>query len=192
LLEDVPVQSAKTGMLLGMESIEIVQDVIKKYGVSNYVLDPIIRSSSGFPILQKEEVEVLKKLLLPLAALVTPNIYEAERLTGMTVRTERDMERAAQEIQGLGPGSVLVKGGHLEGPAVDVLYDGAKIAFFRKPRLGQRRVHGAGCVLSSAIVAGLAKGLALPKAVQQAKAFVFKAIREAVPVGQGRLPLHLL
>lgn len=192
LLEDVPIQAVKTGLIIGTETIEIIQAHLKKYDLTSYVLDPIIRSSSGFPVLKKDEVEVLKKLLLPLALLVTPNLQEAEQLTGLTIRNERDMERAAKEIQGMGPQAVLVKGGHLEGAAVDILYDGTKIMRFRKPRITRLRIHGAGCVLSSAIVAGLARGLSLPRAIKQAKAFVYEAIKQAVPLGQGRIPLNLL
>ncbi len=192
LLEDVPIQAVKTGMILDAETIEIIQEHLKKYGVTSYVLDPIIRSSNGFPVLSKNDVEILKKLLFPLAMLVTPNLKEVEQLTGLIIRNERDMEQAAKEIQGMGPQAVLVKGGHLEGAAVDVLYDGTKIMRFRRPRITRKRIHGAGCVLSSAIVAGLARGLSLPKSIQQAKAFVYRAIQQAKPLGQGRMPLNLL
>ena len=192
LFEDFTIRAVKTGMILSTETIEIIHQQLKKYDISLYVLDPIIRSSNGFPILKKDEIETLKKLLFPLALLVTPNLHEAELLTGLAIRNERDMEQAAKEIRALGPRAVLVKGGHLEGNAIDVFYDGTKTVKYQKPRIAQKRLHGAGCVLSSAIVAGLVMGLSLPQAIQQAKTFVQHAIKRAIPVGQGAVPLNLL
>ena len=192
LLSDVTIHAVKTGMILDAETIEIIHEHLKKYSLNSYVLDPIIRSTSGFILIKKEDIDILKKLLFPMAMLITPNLTEAERLTGITIRNEQDMEQVAKEIHRMGPRAVLVKGGHLEGEAVDVLYDGKKMMRLRKPRIGRKRIHGAGCVLSSAIVAGLAKGLSLPRAVQQAKGFVHRAIQGAKPLGQGHIPLNLL
>jgi hydroxymethylpyrimidine kinase/phosphomethylpyrimidine kinase len=124
--------------------------------------------------------------------LVTPNLKEAEALTGLSVQTEKEMERAAMEIHGLGPRYVLVKGGHLEGDAaLDLLVGGSKTQRFRKPRVQGRRLHGAGCVFSAAITAGLASGLNVEQAVRKAKGFVHRAIQSAVSVGKGRQLLNL-
>jgi hydroxymethylpyrimidine/phosphomethylpyrimidine kinase len=192
LLDDVSVQAVKTGMLLDGETIEIVGQTLEKYRLDRYVLDPIIRSSTGFPILKKDDIELLKKILLPRALLVTPNLKEAEALSGMSARTEKEMERAALEIQALGPRYVLVKGGHLEGgDAVDVLVGGSKPRRFRKPRIPSRRLHGAGCIYSAAITAGLAGGLSIESSVRKAKTLVHHAIRSAASVGQGRQLLNL-
>ncbi len=192
LLDDVTVHAVKTGMLLDGETLEIIGELLKKYRLSRYVLDPIIRSSTGYPILKKDDIELLKKILLPQALLVTPNLKEAEALTGLSVQTEKEMERAAMEIHSLGPRYVLVKGGHLDGDvALDLLVGGSKTQRFRKPRVQGRRLHGAGCVYSAAITAGLASGLTVEQAVRKAKRFVHQAILFAVPIGKGRQLLNL-
>jgi len=192
LLDDVTVHAVKTGMLLDGETLEIVAELIKKYRLTRYVLDPIIRSSTGYSILKKDDVELLKKTLLPQAFLVTPNLKEAEALTGLSVRTEKEMERAAIEIHAMGPRYVLVKGGHLEDEAaVDLLVEGSKPLRFRKPRVQNRRLHGAGCIFSAAITAGLASGLTVEQAVRKAKNFTHRAIRSAVLIGKGRQVLNL-
>ena len=192
LLDDVTVQAVKTGMLLDGESIEIIGELLKKYQLESYVLDPIVRSSTGYLILKKDDVELLKKVLLPLALLVTPNLKEAEALTGLSVRTEKEMERAAMEIHAMGPRYVLIKGGHLEGDAaLDLLVGDSKIQRFRKARVRNRRLHGAGCVFSAAITAGLAAGLTVQQAVRKAKGFVHRAIRSSVSIGHGRQLLNL-
>jgi hydroxymethylpyrimidine kinase/phosphomethylpyrimidine kinase len=192
LLDDVTVHAVKTGMLLDGETLEIVAELLKKYRLTRYVLDPIIRSSTGYSILKKDDVELLKKTLLPQALLVTPNLKEAEALTGLSVRTEKEMERAAIEIHAMGPRYVLVKGGHLEDEAaVDLLVGGSKTLRFRKPRVQDRRLHGAGCIFSAAITAGLAAGLTVEQAVRKAKNFVHRAIRSAVLIGKGRQVLNL-
>ncbi|MBI3609288.1 MAG: bifunctional hydroxymethylpyrimidine kinase/phosphomethylpyrimidine kinase [Nitrospirae bacterium] len=191
LLEDMTVDAVKTGMLVDGESIEIVSELLKKYRLIRYVLDPIVRSSTGYPILKKDDVELLKKTLLPQALLVTPNLKEAEALTGMSVQTEKEMERAALEIQAMGPQYVLIKGGHLKGSAVDLLFGEGEIRPFRKPRVQAKRLHGAGCILSAAITAGLAAGSGVERAVEKAKGFVHRAIRTAAMPGHGRHLLNL-
>lgn len=192
LLEDIKVQAVKTGMLLDGESIEIVAELLKKYHLTHYVLDPIVRSSTSFPILKKDDIEILKKALLPLALVVTPNLKEAEALTGLSVRTEKEMERAGMEIHAMGPRYVLVKGGHLESDdALDLLIGDSGTQRFRRARVRGRRLHGAGCVLSAAITAGLAAGLNVPQAVRKAKGFVHQAIRTSLSVGHGRQLLNL-
>lgn len=192
LLDDVTVHAVKTGMLLDGETIEIVGELLKKYRLTKYVLDPIIRSSTGFPILKKDDIELLKKTLLPQALLVTPNLKEAEALTGLSVRTEKEMERAARVIRALGPRYVLVKGGHLEGgAALDLLMGASKTQRFKKPRIQGRNLHGAGCVFSAAITAGLAGGLSVEQATRKAKSFVHQAIQSAESIGHGRQLLNL-
>ncbi|MBI3995046.1 MAG: bifunctional hydroxymethylpyrimidine kinase/phosphomethylpyrimidine kinase [Nitrospirae bacterium] len=192
LLDDVTVHAVKTGMLLDGETIEIIGELLKKYRLTRYVLDPIIRSSTGFPVLKKDDIELLKKTLLPRALLVTPNLQEAEALTGLSVRTEKEMEHTAKEIRAMGPRYVLVKGGHLEGnAALDLLAGRSGIQRFRKPHVPGRRLHGAGCVYSAAITAGLAAGLNVEQSIRKAKGLVYRAIRSAVSVGQGRQLLNL-
>lgn len=189
LLEDLPVDAAKTGILLDAETIEVVCDLLDKYPIKFLVVDPIIRSSTGYWILKKDELDALKKNLLPRAYLLTPNLAEAEALTGLSVRTEKEMERAGREIKGMGPKHVLIKGGHLEGPAVDILVGGRKPKRYQAQRIHGKRPHGAGCAYSAGITAGLARGMALDRAVAQAKAHVHRAIRSSQALGKGR---HLL
>ncbi len=189
LLSDVKVDAAKTGMLLDVRTIETVSDALKKYRVKNLVLDPVMVSSSGSRLLAKRAVEVLVARLFPLAELVTPNIDEAVVLAGMNIETEEDVYLAAKRIRGLGPRNVLIKGGHLKGEPVDFLFDGKDITRYPGKRVEGKKLHGAGCVYSAAIAAGLARGMGVKDSIAAAKKFVSKAIRDAVPVGKGRVPL---
>jgi hydroxymethylpyrimidine/phosphomethylpyrimidine kinase len=189
LLSDVKVDAAKTGMLLDVRTIETVSDALKKYRVKNLVLDPVMVSSSGSRLLAKRAVEVLVARLFPLAELVTPNIDEASVLAGMKIETEEDVYLAARRIRGLGPRNVLIKGGHLKGAPVDFLFDGKDIIRYPGKRVEGKKLHGAGCVYSAAIAAGLAKGMGVKDSIAAAKKFVSKAIRDAAPVGKGRVPL---
>ena len=186
LLDDVAVEAVKTGILLGGEAMEIVADYLERYKLKRYVLDPIIRSSSSYQILKSEDVESMKKYLLPRSLLITPNLSEAEALTGLSVQSEKAMRKAALEIQAMGPRYVLIKGGHLDGPALDLLVGDDKVRRYQKDRIPDCLPHGAGCVLSAAITAGLASGLEVDVAIQKAKAFVYKAIRAASTIGKGR------
>ncbi len=187
LFEDLPMAAVKTGILMDGEQIRILQELFEQYGVRRYVLDPIVRSSKGFPFLKKEDVELLKRHLFPLATIVTPNLQEVEALTGILVTQEDDMVKAAKAVQAFGPRAVLIKGGHLESAvAVDILYDGTTVTRFEAPRHHGRPFHGAGCIFSAAIAARLAEGLEVPQAVAEAKQCVTAAI-EAVPTSGGRL-----
>ena len=186
LLEDVRVDAVKTGMLIDSETIEITGKILEQFQLTQYVLDPIIRSTSGYRILKEEELDALKKNLFPKAFLLTPNVGEAEALTGLSIRTEEDMERAGHQIKLMGPRYVLEKGGHLKGAALDLLVGGTEVRRFVKPRVRGKRLHGAGCILSASITAGLARGLKITDAVREAKDFVHEAIRSATRIGKGR------
>lgn len=192
LLDDVRVDAVKTGSLLDRETIEIVSEFVTKYDLRRYVLDPVIRSSTGYWILKKEDLDFLRKTLLPRAWMITPNLHDAEVLVGWPIENEKEMKKAALEIKAMGPRYVLIKGGHLEGPAVDLLIGGGRPAqAFRKPRIRDRHLQGAGCVLSAAITAGLAQGLSAESSVRKAKAFVHAAIQSAIAIGHGRQLLNL-
>src|SRR5262249_27673367 len=147
--------------------------------------DPVRVPKSGDPLLQPDAVEALRRRMLPLALLVTPNLPEAEVLSGMTVTNREEMEEAAKRIGKLGPRHVLVKGGHLKGDAVDILWNGREVTAFQVPRIESSNTHGTGCTLSAAIAAGLAKGRPLAEAVREAKAYVTRAIREGFALGRG-------
>lgn len=188
VLTDLPPDGAKTGMLTTTAIIEVVAAKVRQYGITKLVLDPVMASKSGAVLLKSDAVEVLRRDLLPLALLTTPNIEEAAILTGRDVRTLEAMEEAARAIHGWGPKCVLVKGGHLEGDAVDVFFDGTEFLRLRSERIPARDSHGTGCVLSAAVTAYLALGKPLQEAVRLGKDFVTGAIRLGLRIGSGSGP----
>ncbi|HIL25621.1 MAG TPA: bifunctional hydroxymethylpyrimidine kinase/phosphomethylpyrimidine kinase [Verrucomicrobia bacterium] len=166
-------KAAKTGMLLTARNVEVVAEWFSKRRMP-LVVDPVMLSTSGAVLLKPSAVKMLQKKLLPAATLVTPNVPEAEALTGLRIREPEDLRKAAHALFESHGCAVLVKGGHLRGikEAVDVLFDGREEWLFSLPRVKGRGMHGTGCVYSAAIIAGLVKGLSLPKAVEQGKEFV--------------------
>jgi len=189
---DIGVDAAKTGMLANAAIIEVVAEKVREHRLQQLVVDPVMVAKSGAPLLRPDAVEALRRLLLPLALVVTPNLPEAETLAGRPVRTAAEMEEAARAILALGPRAVVVKGGHLqEGEeAVDLFYDGQQVHRLAAPRVHTRHTHGTGCIFSAAIAAGLAKGLEPLEAVAHAKRFVTAAIEEGLPVGGGHGPAN--
>ena len=194
VMTDLEVRAVKIGMLSRPAIIEAVVDRLAYYGQRMIVVDPVMIAASGDPLIAEDAVSVLKRLLLPMALVVTPNLAEAARLTGSPVAaSQRDMEGQARQILDLGPHAVLVKGGHGRGAkSSDYLLTSAGGHWFTAPRVATKNTHGTGCTLSSAIAAGLAKGNALVDAVATAKAFVTAALFAAdrVKVGMGRGPVH--
>jgi hydroxymethylpyrimidine/phosphomethylpyrimidine kinase len=193
VLTDIGADAIKTGMLGSARVVEAVANVCESlaFGVP-LIVDPVMVAKGGARLLDKGAHDALVLRLLPLASLVTPNVPEAEILTGMTIKTPRDLERAADALLGLGPSAVLMKGGHLEGDTVvDVLRtaDGADHRF-EGPRIVSRSTHGTGCTLASGIAAGIAEGLTLQGAVQRARDYVVQAIRLAPGLGKGHGPLE--
>jgi hydroxymethylpyrimidine/phosphomethylpyrimidine kinase len=189
---DMDVQAAKTGMLSAPEIIETVADRVAAHDLFPFVVDPVMISKTGFQLLQDAAIDTLIDELLPLATVVTPNVHEAEHLTGVTIKTTEDLEAAGKALLEHGPDAVLVKGGHLSGTgeAVDVLVDGDASRRFAAPRIDTTHTHGTGCTYASAIAAHLAKGRALESAVERAKRYVTGAIRHALPLGHGRGPTN--
>ncbi len=185
VLEDFGVDAAKCGMLSVAPIIEAVAGVLAEHPIDKLVVDPVMVAKSGDSLLQPDAVEALIRHILPLALVVTPNLPEAEVLSGMTVSNREDMEEAARRIGKLGARHVLVKGGHLKGDAVDILWNGREVTAFQVPRVESSNTHGTGCTFSAAIAAGLAKGRPLGEAVREAKAYVTKAIREGSARGRG-------
>jgi len=190
VLGDFGVDSAKTGMLYSAEIVQAVSRKIQESRIPFLVVDPVMVSQSGNSLLDSMGVEMMKKTLIPLATLVTPNLSEAEALTGLSVQTVDTMKSAAEKIHTLGCRAVLVKGGHLKGNAVDVLFDGEKFISFSSQRIETQNTHGTGCTYSAAIAANLAKGKSLVEAVKISKAFVTQAIQQAFPLGKGHGPLN--
>lgn len=189
-LKDVGCDAVKTGMLYDAGIIEAVGDKISEYGKVPLVVDPVMISTSGTPLLDPPAVETLKRRLLPLATVITPNLDEAGSLLGRTIRNLDDMKEASRALHALGAGNVVVKGGHLEGSAVDVLFDGQSCVEYPSPRIQTRNNHGTGCIFASAIAANLAKGKNVRESVAAAKEFVTAAIREGLPLGKGRGPAN--
>ncbi len=190
VLKDIVVDAAKTGMLATGEIIRIVAGAIQEFGIRKVVVDPVMIAASGDALMQHEAAPVMREHLFPLATVVTPNLDEASILCQQKIRTEQDMEGAARTIRGMGPQYVLIKGGHLPGErVVDLLYDGRDFVR-RESRRISGEFHGTGCTLSSAIAAGLAKGLRVPEAVATAQQFMTLALEAATDVGGGRRPLN--
>lgn len=192
VFEDLPVAAVKTGMLSSAAIIELVACKAAQWSMRPLVVDPVMISKSGYPLLKPDAIATLRDQLLPLATLVTPNAHEATRLTGLQIESIADLYEAAQRIRAMGPRAVLVKGGHLRGEAeaVDVLYDGERFEEFRAPRIDTPHTHGTGCTYASAIAANLARGFPLVEAVRRAKRYVTEAIQQALPIGHGHGPTH--
>jgi len=189
VLEDIPPDAAKSGALGSAEVVRALARAAEGFHFP-LVVDPILMSKHGQPLAASEAVDAIRAALLPCAALVTPNVPEAEALSGIAIRGPEELRRAAERIREQGARAVLIKGGHLEGPATDVLWDGAEWREFPAPRLETRHTHGTGCTYSAAITAGLARGCALADAIAGAKQFVHEAIRTAPGLGQGCGPLN--
>jgi hydroxymethylpyrimidine/phosphomethylpyrimidine kinase len=183
---DLQVAAVKTGMLASVAVIETVAKVLRDYRPPYYVLDPVMVSKTGFPLLAPEAVGALRELLLPLATLVTPNVHEAQALAGAPVRTPAEAEAAGQRLVADGVAAVLVKGGHLaERQATDVLVTPAGVRVFPGEPVDSRHTHGTGCTYSAAIATHLALGRSLEDAITRAKTYITEAIRGGLPVGQG-------
>jgi hydroxymethylpyrimidine/phosphomethylpyrimidine kinase len=197
VLTDIGCDAVKIGMLFSPELIRTVAEGLQRYGVRRIVLDPVMVAQSGDKLLQDEAIEALKEYLIPMADIITPNLPEASVLLGREILTAEAIEAAAVELAGLGCGSVLIKGGHLEaGDCDDCLYIPVqkRSIILSGKRLATRNNHGTGCTLSSAIASFLAGGLEIEEAVRQAKDYITEAIRAgaAYRLGGGHGPVHHL
>jgi len=191
-LSDIGADAVKTGMLCNAPIAHAVATSLRAHAVKRLVVDPVMFSKSAHRLIDEEAEGVLIADIMPLAALVTPNLPEASRLAGFEISDLDGMRRAAEAITRLGPAAVLVKGGHLEGMAVDLLYDGKEFLEFPGKRIETRNTHGTGCSISAALATELARGLPLPVAVARAKRFITEAIRFALPLGSGHGPTNPL
>ncbi len=190
VIDDIGAQAVKTGMLATAPIIETVAEKIREHGMVNIVVDPVMVATSGDLLIKKNAVDALRTRLIPLATLVTPNVAEANALTGFTITNARDIRRAAQRIVDMGAQSVMIKGGHRRGPAIDLFFDGKKFRQLRTQRIRTIHTHGTGCTLSAAIAAFLARGEKLESAVMHAKTYITAAIRKGFAVGSGHGPVH--
>ena len=195
VLTDIGVDAVKIGMIHSPEIIRSVAATLQRYRAPNIVLDPVMIAKSGDRLLQKEAVQALAKLLLPLAAVITPNLPEAAVLLGRPLERLVEMEQAARDLARLGPAAILLKGGHLGGErSPDLLYQRQedRVTLLDGSRVQTANTHGTGCTLSSAIAAGLARGLALAEAVRRAKEYLTGALQRgaAYRLGSGHGPVH--
>ena len=190
VFEDIGADAVKIGMLPHSGCMEAVARKLREYRPRNIVIDPVMIAKDGNPLMQPDAVDTLIRQILPLADLLTPNIPEACRISGLPVDTPAERERAAEKIVGMGVKAVLIKGGHTRGDAEDVLFDGVRFHSFSAERIPTKNTHGTGCTLSSAIAANLALDLDLTEAVAQAKDYVTTAIQHALPLGKGHGPTN--
>ena len=189
-LGDIGADCVKTGMLVNAEVVSVVAEKIAKYQIEKVVVDPVLASEWGSVLLDQEGRKAVVKELFPVAHLLTPNIPEAEILTGKTIATVSDMKKAAKRLQKMGPKYVLVKGGHLKEMAVDVLHDGSQHYEFSTQRVRTRHTHGTGCTLASAIATRLAQGISLVECIDQAKRYLYRALRFSLSLGSGIGPTN--
>ena len=190
VVADLRPQTVKTGMLATAALVSEVADAIEAHALGRYVMDPVLVATSGARLLDPDAEASLVTRLLPLAMLVTPNLHEAAMLVGEPLDTVGRMSEAARRLIELGAGAALIKGGHLDGDAVDLLWDGVEEWVWRRPRIDTPHTHGTGCTLSAAAAAGLALGESVHDAVERAIRFVVRAIESAPGLGGGYGPLN--
>lgn len=190
VLTDIGADAVKTGMLSSTAIIEAVAEAVQRHRVPILVVDPVMVAKSGDRLLRQEAIGAMRSVLLPLATVVTPNIPEAEDLTGITVANDADARRVAQVIVDMGASSVVVKGGHRDGPPTDLFFDGDEFHEFTTERIPTVNTHGTGCTFASAIASYLAHGEPVAIAISRAKDYVTEAIRASYSIGSGHGPLH--
>ncbi|ACL76340.1 bifunctional hydroxymethylpyrimidine kinase/phosphomethylpyrimidine kinase [Ruminiclostridium cellulolyticum] len=190
VFEDITPDAVKIGMLSDKECMEAVAEKLEQYKPVNVVIDPVMIAKGGHALMKEEALEFFIKRLIPLAGMLTPNIPEAEAITGMRITDHNDMQKAARSIYEMGAGSVLVKGGHLYGDAEDILFDGREFYIYSTKRIQTKNTHGTGCTFSSAIASNLALGIPFTTAVEKAKEYVTMAIEHSLEIGKGHGPTH--
>ena len=191
VFDDFEISGVKTGMLFSADIVKIVSDRLRRLNVKNLVVDPVMISKSGCVLLKPDAIDRIKADLFPLATMVTPNIHEAQQLTGTAITSMDDAKETARRIHALGCKTVLIKGGHLSAePATDLLYDGDQFTMIPGEFIDTANTHGTGCTYSAAITAQLAKGRPLVEAVLTAKRYITEAIRHGLSIGHGHGPTH--
>lgn len=190
IFTDIFPDAVKIGMVSSAPLIRVIAEKLRKFAPKNIVVDPVMVSTSGSKLMEDAASAALCAELLPLATLLTPNLSEAEALSGMEILCEEDMVRAAQKIAAIYPSAILLKGGHLGGGANDLLYENGACHWFFGERIDTKNTHGTGCTLSSAIACNLAAGQSLKKSVQNGKEYVAGALRDGLVLGSGNGPLN--
>ncbi|MDD6069804.1 MAG: bifunctional hydroxymethylpyrimidine kinase/phosphomethylpyrimidine kinase [Clostridiales bacterium] len=189
VFSDICPEAVKLGMIATPDIMEAVCEKLKEYKAENIVVDPVMAATSGSSLMENRTVRTLKEKMIPMADIITPNILEAEVLSGIEIHGKEGMIKAAEVIADYGKGAVLIKGGHLEESADDLLYKEGKAVWFSGKRFDNPNTHGTGCTLSSAIATFLAKGCSMEESVEKAKAYVAGAIEANLDLGKGRGPL---
>ena len=189
IMEDISAHAMKTGMLATKEIILLVSKKVKEYRVNKLVVDPVMVATSGDILLESDAVETLIHELLPLAEIVTPNIKEAEVLSGLTIDTIHDMEVAAKKIAKMGPSYVIIKGGHRREDAMDILYNGKEVLYFPGERVDTNNTHGTGCTYSAALAACIAQEMAMVDAVGRVKKYITGGLVNSLSIGKGSGPV---
>jgi hydroxymethylpyrimidine/phosphomethylpyrimidine kinase len=196
VFEDIPPDAVKVGMLSCGQTMLAVAKKLREWKprissqTLNMVIDPVMYAKNGAPLMETDAISTLINEILPLGDLITPNVPEAEKISGMSIKTHDDMREAAKRILSMGCRAVVVKGGHIEGDATDILFDGNAFYEYPSPRIDTKHTHGTGCTFSSAIAANLALGLPVYKAVENAKTYINTAITHAPGLGKGNGPTH--
>lgn len=189
VFEDIRPDAVKIGMVSNTDIIDSIAQKLKEYNAQNIVCDPVMVATSGSSLMKNDAVNTLINKLMPLATLITPNISEAEVLSGLNIETKDDMLKAAEKIAEITSAAILIKGGHLTDCADDLLYENGNIHWFSGKRVDNPNTHGTGCTLSSAIACNLAKGCTLAQAVQNAKDYITGALNAQLDLGKGSGPL---
>lgn len=190
VFEDIPPQAIKIGMLGSSEIIQCVAQNLKTYKPNNIVIDPVMFAKNGFPLMPESTRAEFKSSMLTFADILTPNLPEASELCGFAISTIDDMKKAALTLHQMGAKSILIKGGHKEGNADDVFYDGKEFHIFSAPKVATKNTHGTGCTLSSAIASNLALGKSYKQSIKLAKEYVFGAILHSLNLGKGNGPTN--
>ena len=190
IFEDIPPDAVKVGMLSCCETMLAVAGRLRKWEPRNIVIDPVMYAKGGSPLMEESAISTLISEIVPLADLITPNIPEAEKMTGMAIKSHDDMRQAARRIHAMGCRAVVVKGGHSDGDPIDILFDGNEYFEYPAYRVKTKHTHGTGCTFSSAIASNLALGFPVYKAVEKAKEYINTAIVHAPQLGKGNGPTH--
>lgn len=190
VIADIGAQAVKTGMLANARIIRAVARKITDHRLNNLVVDPVMVAKGGDVLLQRDAIDTLRTHLIPLATVITPNLPEAQQLTGVTGGGLRQIREMARRITDLGPQNVVIKGGHRRGPATDVFYDGSAFHELSAARIPTKNTHGTGCTYSAALAAHLAQGDTIEVAVGRAKRYITEAIENAFSIGSGHSPVH--
>lgn len=190
VFSDIRPDAVKIGMVSNTEIISVIAEKLEEYKAERIVLDPVMISTSGSRLISDGAAESLVKRLMPMADIITPNISEAEFLSGISIKTRDDMVKVAEKISQLNVGSILVKGGHLEDCSDDLLFSGGVFKWFNQERIENSNTHGTGCTLSSAIACGLADKLSVAESIAAAKSYITGALRANLNLGNGSGPLN--